>query len=373
MRRIWPFKPRTPVIESLEWATDVFRAKSSEQRIALRQQPRRTFSYAHFMRDQEANYARTLVRNAQGGDGFYVPDWTQSDAVGAVSSGVGVSIPANLEDVYYGDRALLWASELNSELLDITWDSNGLTADVNGNYSAATILPLWKGNSPQGLSVTRNGHNINQVQIEFILTESADLASSSYPQYRDIDILTDCPVIAGGLDESLRYEVTTFDNVSGDVAYLRARTVPEFTCQMNWLVTSRLALFSLRQWLHSRKGRQKAFWMSSLGKDLTPVSISGTTLTVYNDILLRPAPFDLEIIGDDGVTYRRQVTLTAAGTPDSGRDTADLTLDSSVAASNASRVSFLYCVRFDSDRAELEHNAGGYVNLSMPCKEVPIP
>lgn len=371
--RIWPFKPRTPVIESLEWATDVFRAKSSEQRIALRTQPRRTFSYAHFMRDQEANYARTLVRNAQGGDGFLVPDWTQSDSVGAVSSGAGVSIPANLGDVYYGDRALLWGSELSNESIDVTWDSNGLTADVAGNYFSATILPLWAGNSPQGLSVSRTGQNLNTVQIEFILTESADLASSSYPQYRGIDLLDDCPVIAGGLEEGLRYEVTTFDNVSGDVYYLRARSVPEFTCQMNWLVTSRPALFSLRQWLHSRKGRQKAFWMSSLGKDLTPVSISGTTLTVYNDLLTRPAPFDVEIIGDDGVTYRRQVTNTVAGTPSSGRPTADLTLDSSVSATGASRVSFLYCVRFDSDRAELEHNAGGYINLSMPCREVPVP
>lgn len=371
MRRVWPFKPLSPVIEALEWNTDIFRAKSSEQRIALRKQPRRTFSFAHFMRDQEANYARTLIRNAQGGDGFHVPDWSMADTVGAVASGSGVSIPASLMGVYYGDRALLWESETKYEVLDITWDSNGLTADVSDDYASATIMPLWEGNSPEGLTVTRTGHNINNASIIFILSESQDIASSSYPAYRGHDVLTDCPVISGSLEESSRFEVTVFDNGTSDVEYLRARTLVEHTCQMQWLLTE--GTFDLRQWLHSRKGKQKAFWFSTRGKDLTPVSLSGTTLTVYNDILLRPAPFDVEIIGDDGVTYRRQVDSAVTGTPNQGRPTADLTLDSSVSATGASRVSILHCVRFDSDRAEMEHNAGGYVRLSMPCREVPVP
>jgi hypothetical protein len=373
MRRVWPFKPLSPVLEALEWRTDVFRAKSSEQRIALRKQPRRVFSFAHFMRDQECNYARTLIRNAQGEAGFYIPDWTMADSVGAVSSGVGVSIPASLQDVYYEDRALLWESETKYEVLDITWDSNGLTADVSGTYERANIMPLLEGDCPEGLTVTRTGHNINNASIIFILSESQDIASSSYPSYRGHDVMTDCPVVAGGLEESSRFEVTTFDNGVGDIEYLRARALVEHTCQMQWLLTSREDTFDLRQWLHSRKGRQKAFWYSTRGKDLTPVSLSGTTLTVYNDILLRPAPFDVEIIGNDGVTYRRQVESASAGSPVNGRDTADLTLDSSVSATEAVKVSILHCVRFDSDRAELEHNAGGYIRLSMPCREVPVP
>jgi hypothetical protein len=376
MRRVWPFKPLSPVIESLEWATDVFRAKASEQRIALRRQPRRTFSYAHFLTDEQANYARVLIRNAQGGDGFYCPDWTQASQVGAVSSGSGVSITADLDDVHYGDRALIWESERNYEAVDITWDSAGIEADVSNNYTRAYIVPLWEADAPQGLSVERSGPDLNTANIAFILTETADLGSSSYEQYRGHDVVPDCPVLGGGsFTDGTAFEVSTFDNVVGDEVYFRARDDVEFTFQTRWHKFTRPDVFSLRQWLHSRRGKQKAFWLPTYAKDLTPAqSISGTTVTVYNDILGRSG-FDVEIAHKNGTVYRRQVTGSSVGSPVNGRSTADLTIDSSVTIDldDIARISYLICCRFDADRVELEHRAKGGTVVQMPCREVPVP
>lgn len=372
MRRVWPFKPLTPVIESLEWATDVFRAKASEQRIALRVQPRRFFSFAHFLRDKDANYTRALVRASMADGGFYVPDWPQAVSVGDVSSGAAVVIPAGLESYYYGEMALLWQSPSKYEILDITWDSNGLTADVVGNYTDAMIMPVWEGNCPEGVSITRDAANQNVAQIAFVLTESADLSGSDYPLYRGHDVVTDCPVIASSsIEESTSFELSTFDSVAGIPEYLRARDLPEFTGQMNWLVTSKDDTFALRRFLHSRKGRQKAFWLSSHGSDLEFSSVSGTTLTVFNDILARPAPFDIEVTTT--TKERRRVTVVSLGTPVAGRATVDLTIDSALSSTDVKKVSILTCFRFDSDRAEIEHNAKPYARLSMPLREVPVP
>ena len=371
--RVWPFKPLTPLTESLEWATDIFRAKASEQRIALRVNPRRVFQMSHFMRDAKANYARTLIRNAQADGGFLVPDWTQVDNVGAVAPGTAVNIPVQLESVYYGERALLWESETNFESLDITWDSNGITADVSRNYSNAVVMPLWLGDTPDGLTLSRRGSDINTATIGFVLTDDNDLSSSSYSTYRGHDVIPDCPVISSGsFEESIGFPLSTFSAPAGDVKYLRARDLPDNTFQMRWHEFSRDDVFTLRQWLHSRRGRQKAFWLSSYAKDYEPVTISGTNVTVYNDILTRPAGFDIEIVSA-GVSYYRQALSLSAGTPVGGRPTVDITVDSSVPVSSAERISNLLCARFDADRIDMRHQAKAGTIVQVPCREVPVP
>jgi hypothetical protein len=144
--------------------------------------------------------------------------------------------------------------------------------------------------------------------------------------------------------------------------------------QMRWHKFTQEDVYELRQWLHSRKGRQKAFWLPSYAKDLTPaLGISGTTVTVYNDVLSRPAPYDIEIVGSS--INRRQVTATAAGSNVNGRPTVELTIDSGVTESleNIQRISYLVFSRFDADRVEFQHNASGGTVVAMPCREIPIP
>lgn len=372
-RRVWPFKPLNPVNEALEWATDVFRAKSAEQRISLRERPRRVFQYQHFFRDGMANYAHTLIRNAQGEDGFWVPDWTQEQTLGAVSAGSGVSLLFDTSNVHYGDTALLWESEDLYETISITAISGGFSADVSNTYQSAVVTPVWRGDAPNGLSVGRGGANINSASIGFVLTDDYDISATTYSQYRGHDVLTDCPVIANNsFAEDVAFPLSEFGNSAGDIRYLRSRTDPDFTCQMRWHKFNRSDLYALRQWLHSRKGRQKAFWLSSWGKDLEPSSISGTTVTVFNDILARPSGYDIEIVSG-GTSYYRQVTNVIAGTPVGDRSTVDLTIDSSVPVSSADRISYLRCVRFDTDRVELNHAANGGTVVAVPCREVPVP
>jgi hypothetical protein len=377
-RRLWPYLPLTPATEVLQWATDVLRSKSGEQRIALRQKPRREFNYSHFFRDTEANYARNLIRSAQAGDGFYVPDWSMmSRNIGPISSGIGVTIPANLSSRFYNEKAIVWDSLQRYEIVDVEWDSTGLTVDLDQNYTNPIIAPVFEGNCPDGLSISRSGANQNVANIGFIITDDYNIASSNYPTYRGLDVMTDCPVIGSSLTDDTVWQATTFDNLVGDPEYLRRRSVPEYTFEMGWLLATQTETFELKQWLYSRYGRQKAFWLSTYANDIDVYSISGATVTIFNDVLSRPAEYHVEILGNDGVTYRRKVTnaVALAGKID-GRSTAELTLDSAVAATSAVRCSYLTCARFDSDRIEIEHaNRGGelYSQVRVPCREIPEP
>jgi len=291
-----------------------------------------------------------------------------------VASGSDVVLLEATDNYNFGDKALVWDSEYNYEAVDVVEDTNGLTADITGDYDNARVMPLWKGETPDGLSVSRAPLSINAT-VSFMLSESSDLSLSTYAQYRGHDVIPDCPIVGGGsFSDDTGYELSTFDNVVGDNLYLRRRTDVEYTFQTRWHKFTPSEVYELRQWIHSRQGRQKAFWIPTYAKDLTPASsISGTTVTVYNDILSR-STFDIEIVAS-GTSYYRQVTSTSAGSEINGRPTVDLTINSSVTESlgDISRISYLVCSRFDSDRAEFEHSARGGSVLQMPCREIPVP
>lgn len=374
-RRVWPFRPRTPIVEALEWSTDVFRAKAAEQRISLRERPRRVFQYGYFFRDESSAYARNLIRDAQGADGFWVPDWTQAETVSSIAAGSGVSISVDLSAVKYGDNALIWESQSKHEVVSVTQASpeNTLIGDVADSYTNPQIMPVWQGDTPEGLTVSRQPSHINNAAVSFILDEDFDIAASSFPTYRTHDVLTDSPIISSGtFEERESFPMESVGNAVGSLEYFQARDLVDFTFQMRWHTKTQAELYALRQWLHSRRGRQKAFWQSTYAKDLEVSNISGTTVTVFDDILGRSPNFDIEVLSG-GVSYYRQVTAAVAGTPVGGRSTLDLTVDSSLPVSSADRVSYLICSRFDTDRIELLHEAGVGTVVAVPCREIPVP
>jgi hypothetical protein len=278
--QIWPFKPRDGLIESLDWRTDVFQAKAAEQRIALREAPRRTFNMDHFMTEYEYSAARAMIWAAQGGDEFLAPDWAQSIVIGSVSPGSPVTISVDLTTTDMGTSALLWESISKFEQVTITNDSNGVSlATVVNDYDNARLMPLWAASCPEGFSVTRSGGRIVEGSVARTVRDNSDLGLSTYTQYRGLDIIPTCPVIgASSFDESIGWQVTTFDNQQSIPYYLRQRSYPDTIFQMRWHEFTRAGLWEVRQWMHSRRGRQKAFWLSSRGRDFEPAAnISGTT------------------------------------------------------------------------------------------------
>lgn len=374
----WPFCPLTPVTEALQWATDVMRAKTTEQRVGLRRRPRRSLNYSHILTDEQANTAKGLIRAAQGGDGFNVPDWTNAANVGVIASG-NPSISATIEADFWNNKAFIWESPAKNETVSISSvTSSGFTAaGVTNSYTNAFVMPAFTGDCPSGMDQNRRPADINNVSVEFVLTELFDVAATTYADYKSADVLPSCPIIGGGsFSESALYPVTSYGNVVGVDEWERARDLPDVTFDMRWHLFTEAEIAEVVKWLHSRRGRLKQFWLSSYGRDFVPAAgISGTTLTVFTDNGMRAAPFDVEIKAADGTSYYREVTAAAAGSVVDGRATSDLTLDSSVtlAKSAVRRVSMLRAARFNVDRIELSHAARGGVVIVVPCIEVPEP
>lgn len=385
MPQLWPFKPQGSVTEVLEWKTDVMRAKAAEQRVALRTLPRRSWQYKYLMTDLEYSAARAMIREAET---FYAPDWTQQEAVhsvlqadGVVNPGANIDVIADsftLSNVNIGAQVMLWESDTNYEVVTV----NSVGADrinalaVVNSYTAAKLIPIFASHCPQGISAARRSDGLNATKATFIAYENLDLGASSFTTYRGHDLMSDIPVVSSGtLSEGSDWLLETFDNGSGLPVHLRQSDYMDMSFSMRWNVHTRAESQTIRKWLHSRRGKQKAFWMSSNGKDLAPAAdISGTTITVANlaglALLGRVGAFDIEVKETSGTKYQRQVTNLSAGA-----GTVDMTIDSTLTLplANIERISLLRCGRFDADRIEIEHSPPHQMAVKVQCVEVPVP
>ena len=378
MAQVWPFKPRTPWGDAYQWQTDVIRCHSAEQRISLRPDPRRTLNFDHLLRPQQLAAAQEIVRRF---DAYTVPDWGQYQAISSIASGSEVSIAVDPCIEWAGsDQALIWKSETETELLQISIDSDGsLITDVAENWTGVYLMPAYDAIAPDRLAVQRITKGFASASIRFDVQHVTEFPENTlYSTYRGLSVVTDCPKLAGGLEETISWPYEIADNDTGLMEPLRTRSLVDATFTMRWRLYTKCAVHTLRRWLQQRRGQQRAFWLPSRNQDLIPVAgilSADTTITVSTlpgVLPLAQDSFDIEIVTSEAV-YWRQVTEWELGVESTIILTIDTPLGAVVAAGNVARISFLRCVRFNSDRIEFIHHASAGVEIAAPCIECPVP
>lgn len=383
---IWPFAAIADTSESLEWRTELLSAKAKEQRIATRTAPRRSVALNHVLTVQQYTAARALIR---ANESFYVPYWPQAIRVGAIAAGSNVVVSfttANL-DFVAGGNAILWESASKYEYVSISaLTANNVTiATVVNTYTSSMIIPTFEAFTREGLTIERNRSNNQQASIAFSGFADSDIASSAFAQYRGHDLMSiGFAVDAGGsLQDMISWPLSEIDNDIGRPVPIRSRTIPDEVFTARWHVFTRADTYTLRRWIYSRYGRQRAFWASSRMQDFVPaatISAIGTTLTVFAPsgvTSLGRTVFDIEVRTINGTLYQRQVTNVAVGSPVNGLPTLNLTISSAfgvqLTTADFDRISYLRCLRFNADRIELLHRRDRGMVASVPCMEIDVP
>lgn len=379
--KIWPFVPLDGMVEALEWRTDVIRAKSAEQRLALRNAPRQSFEFTHVFHPRQYAIARALAYGI-GIQDLFAPVWTEHTALGIVAQGATyLTFDTSYADYRSGGWALLWDTDELFEAVAIAAVSSGgitLSAPVSENYQDAYVMPLRIARTSQGLTLTRTDPELVQAKIAFEAIDGIDLGvDPGYPDYRGHDVMTDASVIAGGLEERVLRESEIIDNDVGVPALDPLYTYQTERFTLSWQVITRQELWDLRRWLHSRRGKQKGFWLPTWNHDfelLQDIGASDTTLTVraigypdhygVRDIMIRTLT---------GQHYYTRILSGAAGA--SGEEILQLesALGVSLARASIDRISLLHFVRFAADRVEILHRADLGASVVVPCEEVPLP
>lgn len=379
--QVWPFIPGQEVNEALEWRTDVIRARGTEQRIALRTAPRQSFEFSHPLTQRQYARARALIYGVGLGE-LLLPVWPERTRLSVSAGATSIAFDTAGCDYRDGGSVVLWANDEQHEAVTIDAVSPGgltLAAPVAQDYASALVMPARLATAPEGLSAARGHGDDIRARLSFLVVgDSIDLgADPGYAQYRGHAVMTDPSIIAGALDEAVLREFESLDNEAGVIFRDRTTRQPTQRFSLAWHVFTRAALWDLRRWLHSRRGKQKGFWLPTWAQDFSPtlpIDAADTTITVR--AMGYPALYgvrDVMIRTVAGATYYRRILSAAAG----GSGTEVLTIDSALGADvpvNAiARMSLLHFVRHAADRVEILHAAAAGAAVSIPCEEVPEP
>jgi hypothetical protein len=137
-------------------------------------------------------------------------------------------------------------------------------------------------------------------------------------------------------------------------------------------------LATLRQWLHSRRGRQVAFWVPTYNADFTlAATINPTDTSIalnkpYGVETLDRTAFDL-VIKTASTWYVVQVTNAVNATGNVVNLTLSAATGATITSADILSIELLRCARFDADRIELRHMTKYHSAVTIPCIEVPVP
>lgn len=369
--------PDPPVTEEWEWLTDVVKAWSGkEQRIALRDTPRRAAQYG-FLLENETERRRQYNRWYKSlASRIVLPYYqyaTQLTAPALPGDSVLYFDPMRT-DLRDGEFALIYDA-LNDAgyLVKIdTVNADGITVDSPITFTATTrmiIAPaftsrLQDGTGLQMLHVTGEIRVVSEAlddRDQFTRPGSTAVVAS-YDGYQVLDIR---PVADGDTPENFEAGVEVLDGETGVRAIYSAWDHTEVGTVRNYTIRrlqNPVEMDWWRDFLDGCKGQQNAFLQPTWFADLLPVAApapGGYDLIVEGtDYPALYFPFEtfkrLQIETDNGIIYRKVVTSA-----DNGDGTSTLTLMEPFGADPEdvaiSKVSFLNLVRLASDRVVLRH------------------
>lgn len=376
---IWPFMPQTKHRESMEWKTDLIPSFNNEQRLALRPAPRQSFTF-DFQLDQR-QFSRAKAIASQWAYRVYgIPVWSELTRVGAVPLGsTEILFDTENMDFRENDLVLIWESDekfVAAENSSVLTDRVVLKLPLEESYQNAYVSPLRFARTLQGMSFDRGPDGLTVTKGTFLVTANKDLgAATGWPTYRGKDVITDRTIIVGDLGERISRSVDAFDNGAGPIAVDPSNAWLRSPKTITFDTLTRAERWTARRWIHSRRGKQKGFWMPSWNIDLEiliDVDASASALTV------RPIGYPLYYGVKDAMVVLNNGTrlftrITSGSTDVDGNELLILggAIGTSFAVADVDFVCFMSHVRFDSDRVDVAHGQAGRATITIPVVETP--
>lgn len=389
---MFPFEPETPLIERLQFLTDVFIHKDgTEQRVSLRKAPRQVFDMKLRREDGVERQRVDFLLFDWQSRVFGLPMWHEpTPLTGDVTAGAtSINVQdTTLSDFRVGGLAIIYESETKFDALEVTAvgpTSISFNTPVTQDYSAAAgirVMPLRTAITSQPAKESKYAVNLCDFDLTMrVLDNDVDLSDlTGWPTYNSKILLSDPNAISGTLDGLIERELTVFDGSGGGKfsqvsTWNRAR----HSSAKTFVSTTRSRLWAIRKLLHALRGRQVSFYLPTFTKDVTLASLylSGSSaLTITNVGYTRYAKqrtpkLDLRIILNDGTTFTRTVTASSEVDASTEQLTLSSVIAQNIAPEDVARIEFLEKVRIDSDEIVIEHrSANGEANIGFPVRVV---
>lgn len=373
-----PANWQTPIIERLEWRTDVLLAyDGSEQRIALRQSPRRYFEFGFLVPTLLERQKLEAAISANGSQSWDLPLWTDSTpCTSAISHGDVVVYADTIgRDFVAGGKALLLATNGNSLIINISTLTDtqlNLSSAVVGAWPLETaVIPLRTAYLEQSQQISRFTGSAIYGVVRFLCDDISNWSTATETIYRDYPVLTIASNWSQDITTDYQRKMQIVDFGVGGIYRDDESSLPVFIQSHHFVLDSRQKITDFRKFLYSRRGRLNALWIPTFMPDLTFVALSSVYLdvvnidytTLYNQSINRR---DIRIEMTNGDIHYRRIVASAVISNSVER----LTLNNTLPSSDIEKISFMMFGRLDTDGIELAWSYGDYVDVKLNFRSV---
>ena len=368
----------SPIIERLEFKTDVLLAyNGSEQRIALRQTPRRYFEFGFLVPTLLERQKLEAAIAANGSQAWDLPIWTDSTPCTSAINNSDTVVYADTvgRDFFAGGKALLLAANGNTLIINIstlTTTQLNLSNAVVGAWPIETsVVPLRTAYLEQNQQISRFTGSAIYGVVRFLCDDISTWPTATETEYRDYPVLTTPSNWSQDLTLDYQRKMQMIDFGVGGIYRDDESSLPVFIQSHHFVLDSRQKITDFRKFLYSRRGRLNALWIPTFMPDLAFVALSSVYLdvvnigyaTLYNQAINRR---DIRIELSNGDVYYRRIVASAVISNSVER----LTLNNTLPSSDIEKISFMMFGRLDTDAIELAWSYGDYVDVKLNFRSV---
>ena len=381
-QRLIPFtlRPQIPVKERWEWITTILTSyDTSEQRIMLRDNPRRVM--VHNYQANTALESSTLTNVMLGGLGnfFTVPSWHEQKMLEfPVSVGSSlIFVDTRFADFQVGWKAMLWKDSTTYEIINvdaINVDYLELGTPITTAFGEGTlVLPVHFGVIKDKIQHSTNLVSLSKAQVEFILADTSIPDTTTYVpdvEYLSYEVLIKLNYTFSGASaqQDVLRPMVFFDNGQGKFE-VENKSHAKLNNTLGFACNDLSSAWDIKTFMATLKGRLKPFWALTWTKDFF---IEGTYSNI--DTYLNIAPSAYYLFFSDS-TYRKNIVFVMNNgdfyyrsivTATETSITIDSTLGIEFSESDIKMVCFMNLVRCASDDVNFEWTQAGHVQISVP-------
>lgn len=390
------FEPELPMVETLEFLTDVFlHLDGTEQRVRLRTNPRQFFDL-EFKLDEGPDMA--LFDNVLfewQHRLFGLPIWHERTALTVAASVNDTTINVGetaYRDFREGGLAVVLTDERNFDVQEIA--TGGIAATtltfVNGllnGYPVGTkVMPLRTAHAEGVIGGQRNRVNLGMRRMVLRVTDNdvGSIASgAAFSTYNGKVLLDDCNLVNRVMSENHERQITVLDYGTGDVIQTSTWDTGRRQHTKGFTARGPQKTWELRQLMHLLAGRQTSLYIPTFWKDLEANAdlVSGaSTMSItnvgYNRYAQERQNRDvIRVVFKPSVGQSPLIRVIQSSTEvdaDNESLTLDTTWPANFATSDILRIEYISKVRLDTDKVRFRHKLGIQSNVEcvVPVKEV---
>lgn len=376
--------PEVPVLEELRFSTDIIeKVNGTEQRIAIRKNPRQVVTYRFNVSGRERRQLQSLFFGKQG-IVIVVPIWFESayltTDVPSGSSALPVTTVTGI-DFREQDFVCVYRPDGRAEIFqtDTIVGTTINTQDQTGIFYPAgtSVMPARRANVRPRLTGRRNVVNFIDFQAEFhVLDNDISIADASAFNTFNGKVFLDGPnAVSRQVQENYRQNVQILDNESGIFEQRSNWQRSKKTSIKGFKTGSCQNLYDVRQLIHFLNGQQTSFYLPTFFDDIiivqdpqaTEATIVIQNIGFSNDVFTGGLHNRIRIHKKDGTIFDRIVV----GAVEDNDLEETLTLDTVWLANQSvddiELVEYLELVRFASDSIKFRHdNNNGEAFVTAP-------